>query len=424
MQYIEGPTLDAVAHSRGQLSDREVTTIAVPLLDALDYIHRRGIVHRDVKPGNIILDASGRPYLMDFGIAKTADSLKRTQTGVMVGTPAYLPPEVVAGAEPDGRSDIYSLGVTFYELVTGKMPFPCETTVQAIFSRLHSEPVPLAEHREGLNPDFQAIIMRSLERDPAKRFSTAADMRDGLLTIPALKPEPIMLSSDALARLAEIRNSLSGLDETVVPGPAQPGRPPKRRRAFLAGVALLALVATATWFLWLGGGAGGALRERRTALPPAASGLPGPPSAEAGPGPPAPRPATAPAPTARPAESEPPAPDRRKPAPAGPVETTNTPPPNLGGPPPGRPYTMPQLLQDSPILLPEGLADNCRGLTVGVSVTVGESGTVKNARLISAAPSECGREALAAVRRYVYRPAKDVQGRPVEATIAVSVRLE
>ena len=85
---------------------------------------------------------------------------------------------------------------------------------------------------------------------------------------------------------------------------------------------------------------------------------------------------------------------------------------------------MPQLLQDSPILLPEGLADNCRGLTVGVSVTVGESGTVKNARLISAAPSECGREALAAVRRYVYRPAKDVQGRPVEATIAVSVRLE
>ncbi len=429
MQYIEGPTLDAVAHSRGLLSDREVTTIAVPLLDALDYVHRRGIVHRDVKPGNIILDASGRPYLMDFGIAKTEDSLKRTQTGVMVGTPAYLPPEVVAGSEPDGRSDIYSLGVTFYELVAGKMPFPCETTVQAIFSRLNSEPVPLSERREGLNPDFQAIIMRSLERDPAKRFATAADMRDGLMTIPALKPEPIMLSSDALARLADIRRSLTGQDVTVVPGPARPARPQKWRRAALAGLVLLGLSAAAAGFLWLGRGAGGDFRERQPVPPTAGPGLPRPPAAagrrDAAPALPAGRLTAAPGPTTGPGESKPPAPSDRKPAPAAvPAGAPAAPGPGAGGPPPGRPYQMPRLLQDSPVLLPEGLADNCRGLTVGVSVTVGENGQVKAARLISTVAPECGREALAAVRRYVYLPAQDVQGRPVETTIAVSIRLE
>ncbi len=123
MQFVGGPTLHAELKKTRTFPCEVGVRIAVAVLDALDYSHRRGVVHRDVKPENVILDDERRPYLMDFGIAKSETSLVRTQTGTVLGSPAYIAPEQLTGALVDGRADLFALGVTLYRMLTGAFPF-------------------------------------------------------------------------------------------------------------------------------------------------------------------------------------------------------------------------------------------------------------------------------------------------------------
>jgi len=146
--------------------------------DALDYIHRNGVVHRDLKPENIMVDDSGKIKLIDFGIAGQAGARRLTfaKLSQVVGTPDYISPEQVKGKRGDGRSDIYSMGVMLYEMVTGKTPFAGPNPFATMNDRLINNPVPPRELNPEITPELQEVIYRAMERDPQNRYSTANEM--------------------------------------------------------------------------------------------------------------------------------------------------------------------------------------------------------------------------------------------------------
>jgi serine/threonine-protein kinase len=176
MELVEGPSL---ADSRGRLyAADEAARLGEALADALAYSHARGVLHRDVKPENVILAPGGRPMLMDFGIAKAADSSVRTKTGFLVGSPAYVSPEQLSGMPLDGRTDVYSLGTTLFELVTGRLPFRAHG-IEDLARRIDEDAPPLSRFRDDADPGLERIVEKALARDRRNRYD-AAGLRDAL----------------------------------------------------------------------------------------------------------------------------------------------------------------------------------------------------------------------------------------------------
>ena len=211
--FGEEPSLEALyivteLVEGGSLKDRlgqplDVSTairITIDIANALDYAHRQGIIHRDVKPSNILLAKDGRAMLSDFGIARMIQETRFTQTGVSIGTPAYMSPEQAKGEELDGRSDIYSLGIVLYEMLTGKAPFEAETPVAVLHQQVYEPPLPPRRLNPRIPKKVEKVILKALAKDKRERFYSAGEMVSALQG--AITPTPIPILS-SLRRRAE-----------------------------------------------------------------------------------------------------------------------------------------------------------------------------------------------------------------------------
>jgi serine/threonine protein kinase len=180
MEYLIGQTLQQEIQQKGALSLARVLPILQQLASALDYAHEQGLVHRDVKPANIILDRHDHVTLTDFGLVKAIRGSETTSGGMAVGTLKYMAPEQAMGQELDRRSDIYSLGVVVYEMLTGEVPFSGTTPYQALQQLIHTPPLPLSRHSSLVNPKLERTVLRALSKDPHRRFATAGEFVRGL----------------------------------------------------------------------------------------------------------------------------------------------------------------------------------------------------------------------------------------------------
>src|SRR5437870_963683 len=176
MKHVQGRSLDHVIRDVGTLPIPMVQTILAQVGDALGYAHRHGVIHRDIKSANIMLDEDGRAVVTDFGIAKVVQAEGLTMTGVTVGTPTYMSPEQCATRDVTGASDQYSLGVVAYEMLTGRLPFLGESTMAVMYAHFNERPRPVAELRPDCPPNLSTGVMRMLEKDPARRWPSMDDI--------------------------------------------------------------------------------------------------------------------------------------------------------------------------------------------------------------------------------------------------------
>jgi serine/threonine-protein kinase len=181
MELVHGTTLRALIDTEGAMAAATAAEIAYQVADALSVAHARGLVHRDVKPGNVLVQPDGRVKVTDFGIAKAADAGEElTRSGMVVGTARYLAPEQVDGRTVDDRADVYSLGLVLYEMLCGKAPFAGDTDIATAVARLTTPAPSISASRPDLPPELAHVVERALAREPGDRWPSAAALRDAL----------------------------------------------------------------------------------------------------------------------------------------------------------------------------------------------------------------------------------------------------
>ena len=180
MEYLKGHTLKQLVREHGAMPPDLAVDITIQVLRAAKFAHKRGVVHRDIKPHNVILDEEGRAKVTDFGIARAGAS-DMTETGSIMGTAQYLSPEQAQGQPVSPRSDLYSIGVMLYELLTGKVPFDAESPVTIALKHVSEPPVPPSQLNPAISPALEAVVLRALEKDPAMRYADADEFAAALL---------------------------------------------------------------------------------------------------------------------------------------------------------------------------------------------------------------------------------------------------
>ena len=184
MRCVDGPSLRQLLASNRRLSLADAARVARAVADALAYAHSVGVVHRDIKPDNILLDKRGHVMVTDFGIAKAAQAATAAQLtteGMIIGTPQYMSPEQAAGDTVDGRSDVYSLGIVLYQMLTGAPPFDGDSSAKIIAQQLTAAPPDIRRARPDVTPELVVVLDRMLAKDPASRFQTAGEVSRALV---------------------------------------------------------------------------------------------------------------------------------------------------------------------------------------------------------------------------------------------------
>jgi tRNA A-37 threonylcarbamoyl transferase component Bud32 len=251
MEFVEGQPLDGIMKAVAPLTLKEKLRIAVGLAEALDHAHAKAIVHRDVKPGNVMVGEDGRPKLMDFGIAKREDA-GLTQAGTFLGTPSYASPEQIKEGTVDNRSDIFSFGVLAFELMSGQSPFP-GTSINTILYRIVNEPpVEIQPPVLGILPEgWRRIFGKVLAKQPGDRYATCtAFVRDLLDAVPELDKEDRRELIGSLRLRAE--PPLPGVGSTDLPETLVESQPPRRAGWLWVSAVALVVLMGGTWFFLKG----------------------------------------------------------------------------------------------------------------------------------------------------------------------------
>ncbi|AMY21089.1 MULTISPECIES: Stk1 family PASTA domain-containing Ser/Thr kinase [Nocardiaceae] len=271
MEYVDGETLRDIVRSEGPMAPKRAMEVIADVCAALDFSHRNGIVHRDVKPANVMINRAGAVKVMDFGIARAiADSSSpMTQTAAVIGTAQYLSPEQARGEQVDARSDVYSLGCVLFEILTGEPPFTGDSPVAVAYQHVREDPrLPSSVNTE-VPGALDSIILKAMSKNPANRYQSAADMRSDLIRVlGGQRPSAPVVMSD------EDRTTIFGGSDTGrapdrgptdAPPPRATGRhaepepddgPRSRVKVVLAAVAAIVVVGIVGLFLWnLGPGA-------------------------------------------------------------------------------------------------------------------------------------------------------------------------
>ncbi|MGH7613635.1 MAG: protein kinase domain-containing protein [Gemmatimonadales bacterium] len=222
MKFVHGRSLDAITKEHGPLPIKMVQAILAQAGSALDYAHRHHVIHRDIKPANIMLDVEGWAVLTDFGIAKVTEAQGLTMTGATIGTPTYMSPEQCAAKEITGATDQYSLGVTAYEMITGKVPFDADSMMSLMWQHFHEPPPPILERRSDCPPDLAQAIERMLAKKPEDRWPTLEDAVEAIGNPPL--NDPIRLQMKALARGGSVADAAQR-HTPVSPVPTHAGPP-------------------------------------------------------------------------------------------------------------------------------------------------------------------------------------------------------
>jgi hypothetical protein len=225
MELVVGTTMRADLDQHGPMRLEAVLAIGTQVADALGTAHAAGLVHRDVKPANILLSADGRVLVADFGIAKAAEGNDLTTEGLMIGTAKYLAPEQVEGTRIDHRADLYALGVVLYEALTGVAPFVAETDTATALARLRRDPVPPSQLRSGIPRAVEAVVLQAMNRNPDHRFASAAAMRTALLSAGADPRQAPAVAAAAAAQSGEHRAVRPPLPAPAPPSPGASSGP-------------------------------------------------------------------------------------------------------------------------------------------------------------------------------------------------------
>ena len=208
-ELVEGETLADRLRRDGPMPQAEAVAVAVDIARALLAAHERGLIHRDIKPGNVMLLPDARVKVVDFGIARAAGSDTLTNTGVVLGSTAYLSPEQASGQPVDERADLYALGCVLYEMLTGRVPFSADTPIATMYRHVNEDPPPPSTFAP-IPSELEDIVMRALEKDPKRRFASASELEAALLAVPlarsgdTMRLEPAAAETQPVGRIGAV----------------------------------------------------------------------------------------------------------------------------------------------------------------------------------------------------------------------------
>ncbi len=254
MEFVEGRTLRDIVKTEGPMSQKRAMEVMADVCAALDFSHRHGIVHRDVKPANVMITKNGAVKVMDFGIARAMHDGQSamTQTAAVIGTAQYLSPEQARGESVDARSDVYAAGCVLYELITGEPPFTGDSPVAVAYQHVREDPNPPSSVNPAVAPELDAVVLKALAKGPANRYQSSAEMRSDLVrTLSGQRPAaPMVMSEDERTQVMDSDRRAPQRYDQYEEEDEDPAAKKKRRAWLIAGL-VVSLAAVVLLIMWL-----------------------------------------------------------------------------------------------------------------------------------------------------------------------------